>query len=78
MHDVKEDKVTGVSVKNLKTNEVHRVPAAAMFVAIGHTPLTDLFVGQLDVHPNGYLKTTPGTTKTSIPGVFATRELVGP
>ena len=47
------------------------VPAAAMFVAIGHTLLTDLFVGQLDVHPNGYLKTTPGTTKTSIPGVFA-------
>jgi thioredoxin reductase (NADPH) len=42
-----------------------------MFVAIGHTPLTDLFKGQLDVHPNGYLKVTPGSTQTNIPGVFA-------
>ena len=42
-----------------------------MFVAIGHTPLTDLFVGQLETHPNGYLKTVPGSTRTSVPGVFA-------
>jgi thioredoxin reductase (NADPH) len=69
--DVKEDKVTGALVKDLKTGKLTTVPVSAMFVAIGHTPLTDLFVGQLDVHPNGYLKTTPGTTRTSIPGVFA-------
>ena len=69
--DVKEDKVTGVVVKDLKTGARRTIPASAMFVAIGHTPMTDLFVGQLEVHPNGYLKTTPGTTRTSIPGVFA-------
>jgi thioredoxin reductase (NADPH) len=73
--DVKEDKVTGVMVKSLKSNESRVVPTSAMFVAIGHTPMTDLFVGQLDVHPNGYLKTTPGTTKTSIAGVFASGDV---
>src|SRR5689334_8187016 len=69
--DPKEDKVTGVVVKNLKTGAKHTVPAAAMFVAIGHTPMTELFVGQLELHPNGYLKTEPGSTRTSVPGVFA-------
>ena len=44
---------------------------SALFVAIGHTPMTELFVGQLELHPNGYLKTVPGTTQTSVPGVFA-------
>lgn len=68
---VAEDQVTGVRVKSLKTGERTDVPAAAMFVAIGHTPMTDLFTGQLEVHPNGYLKTEPGTTRTSVPGVFA-------
>ena len=42
-----------------------------MFVAIGHTPNTDLFAGQLDLHDNGYIKTMPGTTQTSVRGVFA-------
>lgn len=68
---VAEDKVTGVVVRDLKTGEKRDLPAAALFVAIGHTPMADLFVGQLDTHPNGYLKTTPGTTRTSVPGVFA-------
>jgi thioredoxin reductase (NADPH) len=69
--DEKEDRVTGVVVKDLKTGEKNTVPAAAMFVAIGHTPMTELFVGQLETHPNGYLKTEPGSTRTNIPGVFA-------
>src|SRR5262245_51397542 len=69
--DVKEDRVTGIVVKDLKTGQLSTVPVGAMFVAIGHTPLTDLFVGQLDTHPNGYLKTTPGTTRSSVAGVFA-------
>jgi len=68
---VAEDHVTGVRVKDIKSGKATDIPASAMFVAIGHTPLTDLFKGQLDVHPNGYLKTTPGTTRTSVPGVFA-------
>jgi thioredoxin reductase (NADPH) len=69
--DPKQDKVTGVVVKNLKTNDKHTVPAAAMFVAIGHTPMTELFAGQVELHSNAYIKTVPGSTRTNIPGVFA-------
>ncbi len=68
---VEEDHVTGLTVKSLKTGEKSKVDVAAMFVAIGHTPMTDLFVGQLETHSNGYLKTTPGSTRTSVEGVFA-------
>ena len=52
--------VTGARVKNVKTNESMVVPATGFFVAIGHTPNTDLFKGQLDLHDNGYIKTRPG------------------
>lgn len=69
--DPAEDKVTGVVVRNLKTGETKRLPVSAFFVAIGHTPMTELFAGQLDLHANGYIKTVPGTTQTSVPGVFA-------
>lgn len=68
---VPEDRVTGVRVKDLKAGGSKDVAAAAMFVAIGHTPMTELFIGQLETHPNGYLKTKPGTTETSVEGVFA-------
>jgi len=73
--DPKEDRVTAVVVKNVKTGEKSTVPCAAMFVAIGHTPMTELFVGQLELHPNGYLKTSPGSTRTSVPGVFASGDV---
>jgi thioredoxin reductase (NADPH) len=69
--DVKQDQVTGIVVKSLKTGDKISVPVSAMFVAIGHTPMTELFMGQLEVHPNGYLKTVPGSARTSVPGVFA-------
>jgi thioredoxin reductase (NADPH) len=69
--DPAQDKVTGVRVKDLKSGDRRTLQVGAMFVAIGHTPMTDLFKGQLDVHPNGYLKVQPGTTYTSVPGVFA-------
>jgi thioredoxin reductase (NADPH) len=69
--DVGKDFVTGVRVKDLKTGEERVVNADALFVAIGHTPMTDLFKGQLEAHPNGYLKVELGSTKTSVPGVFA-------
>lgn len=63
--------VTGAKVKNLKTGEVREVPAHGIFIAIGHAPATELFVGQLETKDGGYLKTEPGTPRTNIPGVFA-------
>ncbi len=69
--DVSQDKVTGVRVKDLKSGDTRTIDAGALFVAIGHTPMTELFEGQLDAHENGYLKVEPGTTRTSVPGVFA-------
>jgi thioredoxin reductase (NADPH) len=65
------DKVVGVRVKDLKQGEIRTVDCAAMFVAIGHTPMTELVKGQLDIHDNGYIKVKPGTSLTSVPGVFA-------
>ena len=69
--DVSKGEVTGARLRNLKTNETTVVPVTGLFVAIGHTPNTDLFKGQLDMHDNGYLRTKVGTTYTNIPGVFA-------
>jgi thioredoxin reductase (NADPH) len=69
--DVSKGEVSGARVKNAKTNETMIVPATGFFVAIGHTPNTDLFTGQLDLHDNGYIRTRPGSTYTSVPGVFA-------
>src|SRR5262249_40249279 len=66
-----EDRVTAIRVRDLKNDKLATVPVGALFVAIGHTPMTDLFKGQLETHPNGYLKVEPGSTRTSIPGVFA-------
>lgn len=69
--DVAAGSVTAIEVQNLKTDEVRRIDVQALFVAIGHTPMTDLFVVQLDLHPNGYIKVAVGTTQTNVPGVFA-------
>ncbi len=69
--DVSKGEVTGARVKNLKTGKTTDVPVTGFFVAIGHTPNTDLFTGQLDLHDNGYIRTKPGTAQTSVPGVFA-------
>jgi len=68
---VEEDSVTGLKVKNVKSGETTDIAVTGFFVAIGHTPMTELFIGQLDVHDNKYLKVTPGTTQTSVEGVFA-------
>jgi thioredoxin reductase (NADPH) len=68
----RHDGVQGVRLRNLKTDERPVLDdVRGVFIAIGHKPNTDLFVGQLEMDPNGYLITTPGTTKTSVPGVFA-------
>jgi thioredoxin reductase (NADPH) len=69
--DVSRGEVTAARLRNVVTREAMIVPCTGFFVAIGHTPNTDLFKGQLELHDNGYIKTTPGTTHTSIPGVFA-------
>ena len=63
--------VTGVSVKNVKTGKVTKLPVDGVFVAIGHAPATELFKGQLEMKDSGYLVTAPNSTHTSIPGVFA-------
>ena len=63
--------LVGLDVKNRRTGEVTRVPVEGAFVAIGHTPATELFVGKLDLDEEGYIKVEPGTTKTNVPGVFA-------
>ncbi len=63
--------VTGARIKNIKTGDVTTLPAHGIFIAIGHKPATELFEGQLDMKPGGYLKVVPGTTTTNIKGVFA-------
>lgn len=68
---VSEDRVTGLRVKDVKSGEERTLEVSALFVAIGHTPMTELFKGKLELHPNGYLKVKPGSTATSVPGVFA-------
>ena len=63
--------VTGVRLKDLKTGETRELVADGVFVAIGHAPASELFLGQLETKQGGYLKVNPGTTSTSVPGVFA-------
>ena len=63
--------VTGVRTRNVKTGEVSDLANDGLFVAIGHTPNTDLFKGQLDMDDEGYLITRPDSTATSVDGVFA-------
>ena len=67
--DPAQDKVTGVRLKNLKTNEERVLPCAGVFIAIGHVPNTQLFKGVLDLDENGYIIPKRGT-ETNVPGVF--------
>ena len=68
--DTARGEVTAINLRNNITNERKSIPVDGVFVAIGHTPNTSLFTGQLDMDANGYLVTHAGT-RTSIPGVFA-------
>jgi thioredoxin reductase (NADPH) len=63
--------VTGARLKNAKTGEIKEIEIQGFFVAIGHTPNTDIFKGQIDLDEQGYIQTVPGSTRTNIPGVFA-------
>jgi thioredoxin reductase (NADPH) len=68
--DVKKGEVTSIVVRNLKTGSLSEVPLDGVFIAIGHTPNTSLFKGQIDLDETGYIRTHDGS-KTSVPGVFA-------
>jgi thioredoxin reductase (NADPH) len=63
--------VTHVRVRNVKSGQISEVKTDGVFIAIGHKPSTELFAGQLDMKPGGYLQTAPDSTATNIPGVFA-------
>jgi thioredoxin reductase (NADPH) len=63
--------VSAMRLKNVKTGETQELPVEGVFVAIGHSPTTALFKGQVRLDDEGYIITKPGTTETSIPGVFA-------
>ena len=65
------DRVTGVKLRNVKTEAVTQHPCTGLFIAIGHQPNTKLFEGQLEMDAVGYLRVEPGSTRTSVPGVFA-------
>ena len=75
LHDVTGDdnplKVRGVALKNIKTGAVTEKLADGVFIAIGHSPSTELVQGQLEMKPSGYVKVAPFSTATSVPGVFA-------
>jgi thioredoxin reductase (NADPH) len=64
-------KVKGVALKNLKTGAISEMHADGVFIAIGHSPATELVAGQLEMKPSGYIKVAPHSTATSVAGVFA-------
>ncbi|NVO54391.1 thioredoxin-disulfide reductase [Rhodobacteraceae bacterium B1Z28] len=67
--------VEGVRVKNVKTGEITEIPCKGVFVAIGHAPSNELVKDTLETHMGGYVVTKPGSTETSVPGVFAAGDL---
>ena len=67
--------MTSLKVRNVKSDKVKEHPITGLFIAIGHTPNTNLFKDQLIMDKNGYLKVTPGTTYTSVEGVFASGDV---
>jgi thioredoxin reductase (NADPH) len=68
--DTGKGEVTSMVLRNSRTNEIKEIPVDGVFVAIGHTPNTSLFKGQIETDANGYIVTHSGT-RTSVPGVFA-------
>ena len=71
IHDLAAQKVTGVSLRNVKTAEIQQVACDAVFVAIGHNPNTEFLGGQLETTKEGFIVCRGRTTETSVPGVFA-------
>ncbi len=71
----REDGVTGVRIKDVVTGESYVKECQGMFVAIGHTPNSEIFRGQLEMDDNGYLITKNGTSETNVAGVFAAGDI---
>ena len=70
-HEGPMPEVTGIKVKNIKTNNITEYSLEGVFIAIGHQPNTNIFVNQLSMDEEGYIITQPDSTATEIPGVFA-------
>ena len=66
-----EKRVEGVKIKNVKTGEISDKKVAGVFMAIGHTPNTEVFKGQIELNEVGYINVKPGLTYTNVDGVFA-------
>jgi thioredoxin reductase (NADPH) len=64
-------KVKGVRLRDTRSGAIRDLTIDGVFIAIGHTPASELFVGQIEMKPSGYVKTAPYSTATSVPGVFA-------
>ncbi|MHB8418356.1 MAG: thioredoxin-disulfide reductase [Myxococcales bacterium] len=71
IHGSRESGVTGLQLRNVLSGETADLAVQGLFIAIGHEPNTKLFKGVLDMDEKGYVKTVPGTTRTSVAGVFA-------
>jgi thioredoxin reductase (NADPH) len=67
----KPEVVTGVRLEDTVDGTVSRVDTDGVFIAIGHTPATEVFAGAIDMDAEGFIRTAPGSTRTSVPGVFA-------
>jgi thioredoxin reductase (NADPH) len=74
----RETGVTGLKLKNVKTQAPSELKVDGLFVAIGHNPNTDIFKGQVDLDEKGYVRTQPNSTRTNIPGVFACGDVQDP
>ena len=74
----KQTGVRGVRTRDTVTGEIRELPLGGLFIAIGHEPNTALFKGQLAMDEVGYLKVTPGSTRTDVPGVFAAGDAADP
>ena len=74
----KKSGVTGVKTRDTTNGQTRTHPMKGLFIAIGHEPNTELFRGQLETDAVGYIKVQPGSTKTSVPGVFASGDAADP